>query len=100
MSKKITKWKTSNGEIFSYQHEKDSSGPFGEDLSDHWKEFKEIKIIYKFIFMKYFLFGDDGIFAPRKIKPRILRAIYYRLLTLFRLLPNWFDTHAKLKKIK
>ena len=73
MQKKITKWKNAKGKIISYHHEIDSSGPFGEDLSNSWRNFKEIKLIYKFIFMRYFLFGDDGIFAPRKIKPRILR---------------------------
>ncbi len=95
MQKKITKWKDAKGKIISYNHEKDSSGPFGEDLKNNWRNLKEIKLIYKFIFMRYFLFGDDGIFAPRKIKPRILRAIFYRMLSLFGLSPDWFDTHAK-----
>ena len=94
-AKKITKWKDAKGKIISYHHEKHSSGPFGVDLSYSWKDLKEIKRIYKFIFTRYFLFGDDGIFAPRKIKTRILRGIFRRILSLFGLSPNWFDTHAK-----
>ncbi len=100
ISKIITKWKNNEGKIIAYHHEKDSSGPFGEDLRNNWKDLKKIKFIYKFIFMRYFLFGDDGIFAPRKIKIRILRFIYNKVLKLFFLSPDWFDTHAKLKDTK
>jgi len=95
MGKKLTKWKSLLGEKVSFRHDKNSSGPFGEDLSNNWVDFIAIKKRYKFVFLKYKLFGDDGIFAPRKIKFRILRAIYSRILFETRLGADWFDTHAK-----
>ena len=95
MQFKVTKWKNDTGEIISYRHEKDSSGPFGDDLKNNWKDFNLIKLNYKFIFLKYRLFGDDGFFAPRKINNNYLRFLYKVILFLSFLTANWYDTHAK-----
>jgi hypothetical protein len=95
MQHKVTKWENAEGKIISYRHEKDSSGPFGEDLKNSWKDFKGIKLRYRLIFLKYKLFGDDGIFAPRKIKNYYLRFLFKVALFLTFLTANWFDTHAK-----
>ena len=92
---KITKWKNTDGEIISYRHENASSGPFGEDLKNNWKNFRAVKVQYKLIFLRYKLFGDDGIFAPRKINNYYLRFFYKVFLFLTFLNPNFFDTHAK-----
>ena len=54
---------------------------------------------YKIIFIWYFLFGDDGILAPRKIKNIMLRRKYSRLLNRLRL-KDWYDTHAKREEQK
>ncbi len=95
MQEKVTKWKNAKGRIITYRHKKDSSGPFGEDLKNNWKNFKVVKLQYKLIFLRYKLFGDDGIFAPRKINNYYLRFFYRSFLTLTFLNANWFDTHAK-----
>ena len=95
MAKTTTQWVASDGKKCSLRHKKDSSGPFGGDLDESaWMSKRQAIRRYKIIFMWYFLFGDDGILAPRKIKNIILRRKYSRLLNRLRL-KDWYDTHAK-----
>ena len=94
---KTISWISDNGEMKIFHLEKDSSGPFGEDLNANWKSAKEIEREYKFIFIRYKLFGDDGLLAPRKVGNRYIRYCYSKLLGILRLSPGWYDTHARKK---
>ena len=100
MAKTITQWVASDGKKYSFKHQKDSSGPFGGDLDKSaWMSKRQAIRKYKIIFIWYFLFGDDGILAPRKIKNIMLRRKYSRLLNRLRL-KDWYDTHAKREEQK
>ena len=91
-----SKWISNNGNVKSYNHQMHSSGPFGEDLSKScWISKKQAVQRYRLIFFWYWLFGDDGIFAPRKIKNTYLRRKFSRMLNRFRM-KDWYDTHAKM----
>lgn len=65
-----------------------SSGLFGEDLPYKWINYDQILNKYKWIFIRYYLFGDYGL---------LKRTIYSKIiLYLFpKLKPGWYDTHAK-----
>jgi FkbM family methyltransferase len=92
--RKISRWNSSGGVSISFRHKKQSSGPFGPDLPEKWITRKKAIMIYKFIFFRYKFFGDDGFFAPSKIKIGVLCLLYRVFLRTFKLYPNWFDTHA------
>ena len=95
MAKTTTQWEASDGKKCSFKHHKDSSGPFGGDLDQSaWMSKRQAIRKYKLIFTCYFLFGDDGILAPRKIKNIMLRRKYSRFLNRLRL-KDWYETHAK-----
>ena len=94
MSKTTSHWLSKQGEKCSFHHQIHSSGPFGGDLDkDVWMSKKQAIRKYKFIFLCYFFFGDDGLLAPRKIKNIMLRRKYSRFLNRLRL-KDWYDTHA------
>lgn len=92
--KKQTCWISESGERVCHYHERDSSGPFGDDLKVSWKTIEEVTREYRFIFLKYRLFGDDGLLAPRKLRSSFVRSIYSKILSAFYLSPGWYDTHA------
>lgn len=83
---------SNEGVYVGYQFREGSSGLFGADLPDKWKDDKQIFHQYKFIFLQYRLFGDYGklrrTFAG-KVLSRILRML------LRKPIPGWYDTHAK-----
>ena len=90
-----TSWISGKGEKEIFYHERDSSGPFGDDLNAKWKSAREIEKAYRIIFLRYKFFGDDGLLAPRKVSNKYLRYFYRKLLSIFQLSPGWFDTHAR-----
>jgi FkbM family methyltransferase len=79
-----------------YQFQDGSSGLFGEDLPNRWKNYHQVINDYRSIFLLYKLFGDNGKLSQYtigKIFTKILRRILWKL---FRIpLPGWYDTHAK-----
>lgn len=81
------------GEPFTFVFEKDSSGPFGEDLQQPWLSAEACLAAYREIFKLYRRFGDKSLF--RRI-PGGLHA--RRLLQMLwgHPLPGWYDTHAAL----
>jgi FkbM family methyltransferase len=92
--KKVSRLVAPDGRIELFRHKRHSSGPFGEDLHVKWMSYDKAIDKYRMIFVKYQLFGDDGIFSPRKIKLRFVRRLYVYALLILQLLPGWFDTHA------
>ena len=91
---KVTKWIDENGKKCLFKHKKHSSGPFGDDLGkDNWLTYEEAIEKYKKIFLLYKLFGDNGIFSPKKIKYSFLRRVYIFILSILKL-SDWYDTHA------
>lgn len=82
-----------NGNPFSFVFEKDSSGPFGEDLRQQWLTADACMNAYRDIFQKYATFGDRSLFrkVPGGLKLRKLLEI-----VAGRPLPGWYDTHAAL----
>lgn len=80
------------GVYAGYKFKEGSSGLFGTDLSNKWKDDKQILAQYKHIFLQYRLFGDYGILTKTragKIFTNTLRKILHKPL------PGWYDTHAK-----
>jgi FkbM family methyltransferase len=63
-----------------------ASGPFGEEAPGDWLTADEAIEVYKPIFVRYALVGDDP------IAPRWLRSAAWRLGVR----ADWYDTHAKL----
>jgi FkbM family methyltransferase len=82
-----------NGKPFTFTFEKDSSGPFGEDLRRPWLSADECMTAYREIFKFYKTFGDRSLF--RKI-PGGLRLRKLLEIVWGRPLPGWYDTHAAL----
>jgi FkbM family methyltransferase len=68
-----------------HRFERGSSGLFGEELPGKWLTTRQAIWRYRFIFLRYRLFGDLG-------KLRIL----LRVPGLRRLEAPWYDTHARL----
>lgn len=87
---------TLDGREFQYTFGRDSSGPFGNDVSQPWLTFEEVLQEYKNIFFRYRLFGDRSPYA--KLPYRIQRLIgkFYKRGTVYQGLPGWYDTHASL----
>jgi len=72
------------GRYVAHQFEPGSSGPFGEELPGHWLSMEEAIRAYQRVFLRYWLFGDEG---------KLNRVP--RLCNLSRL-SGWYDTHAAL----
>jgi len=83
---------TKEGYYVSYLFQKGSSGLFGEDLPNKWKDYKQIVNEYKFIFLQYKLFGDYGKLNKYFIG-KVLRTVLSILLR--KPIPGWYDIHAK-----
>lgn len=91
---KVTGWRDASGAMVEFRHKRDSSGPFGADLKGSgWITAEQALQKYRLIFLLYKLFGDDGLFAVRKVRPRWLRSFYARVLRTLHL-KDWYDTHA------
>ena len=86
-----------SGKPFTFVFEKDSSGPFGEDLRQPWLSADACMTAYKEIFKLYRIFGDQSLF--RKI-PGGLRLRKLLEILWGRPLPGWYDTHAALPTAK
>jgi FkbM family methyltransferase len=75
-----------------------SSGLFGRELGDKWKSKDQILRQYRFIRLRYYLLGDDGIMSKWKFRGSSrLRSLIVSLLSLFTkaTVPGWYDTHAR-----
>jgi hypothetical protein len=59
------------GRYSEHQFEHGASGLFGEELSGPWLSKKEALRLYRKIFIRYRLHGDDGILARS-------RAVFFR----------------------
>lgn len=80
------------GCYMGYHFHQGSSGLFGTDLPYQWKDKKQILNEYKFIFLKYKLFGDSG-----KLRKYFVGRVLRKLLSMLlrKPMPGWYDTHAK-----
>jgi FkbM family methyltransferase len=77
-----------NGAAFIY--EPGSSGLFGRDLPGRWLTRREALLKYRLIFLRYYLFGDDG-----RINGWWITKILRRIPVLGQVtLTGWYDTHA------
>jgi FkbM family methyltransferase len=67
-----------------------SSGLFGEEAPGRWLSRRAALAIYRLIFLRYFLGGDDGLLRRH-------RALFLPRLAIRALLgpPGWYDTHAR-----
>jgi FkbM family methyltransferase len=80
-----------SGKPFTFVFERDSSGPFGEDLRQPWLSADGCMAAYREIFKLYRVFGDASLF--RKF-PGGLRVRKLLEIVSGRSLPGWYDTHA------
>ena len=80
------------GQPLAYEFPDHASGPFGADLPGPWRGRAEALRLYRRVFASYALFGRN---APLR---QLLGARALRVLSrlLRRLLPGWYDTHARL----
>jgi FkbM family methyltransferase len=86
------------GKYVAQRFEDGSSGLFGLDLEDQWKSRHEILRQYRFIWLGFFLLGDDGIMIKWKFRGSDrLRSLAQRVVRhLTRAaVPGWYDTHAR-----
>jgi FkbM family methyltransferase len=69
-----------------------SSGAFGEEAPGGWLTERQALRLYKFIFLRYKLFGDDAFIRRIDLRGPVI----WRLAPLLALLPKnvWYDTHA------
>ena len=74
------------GRYVEHQFEEGSSGLFGEELPGAWLSKGEALRLYRKIFLRYRLYGDDGVLNYSALGRRILR--YWRPGA------GWYDTHA------
>lgn len=81
-----------DGTRASYTFEADASGAFGADVGP-WVTRETALAIYRGIFRRYRLFGDDSLLR-RTLLGRRVRAKVEQALG--RPLPGWYDTHATL----
>lgn len=77
-----------NGAAFVY--EPGSSGLFGRDLPGRWLTRREALLRYRLIFLRYYLFGDDGRMKHWWITKVLRRIPLVRRATVY----AWHDTHA------
>lgn len=75
------------GRCVDHQFENGASGLFGEESPGEWMDEAEAVRIYRSIFLRYKLFGDDSIVLAKRVLRRL------------RLIPNvgWYDTHATMR---
>lgn len=73
------------GKYVAWRFEHMSSGMFGDEAPGRWMSAREALALYRSIFLRYRMFGDDG--RLRGTRRGIL------LQTLLRG-PGWYDTHA------
>lgn len=80
------------GRYINYEFKAGATGLFGKDLPGEWVGYSYAIQHYKWIFMGYKLFGDNG-----KITNKFLRKIAFKVLRIFtkQPVPGWYDTHAK-----
>ncbi len=69
-----------------------SSGPFGADLPESWKDLKGILREYRWIFFLYKIFGDNSV-INRFFVSKFAKELVSRLVKIP--LPGWYDTHAR-----
>jgi len=69
-----------------------SSGLFGADLPDKWKDYKQMYKQYKFTSLVCDYFADNGKLGKSFLGKCFRKGV--RIL-LFRQIPCWYDTHAK-----
>jgi FkbM family methyltransferase len=67
-----------------HRFEPGSSGLFGEELPGKWLTTRQAIRRYRFIFLRYHLFGDFGILRMLLRVPRFRKTLK----------PPWYDTHA------
>ena len=85
------------GNTIDYSFKQGSSVLLGKDLPFAWKTDKEIIRQYRFIFILYKLFSDYALLT----RFRVGRKVIYLLNSAFnRVIPGWYDTHAKHSSIK
>ena len=75
-----------------YHFQEGSSGLFGADLPDKWKDYGSIISQYKKILFSYKLFGDYGK-ANNYAIGRLFQSVLSKRLRMP--MPGWYDTHAK-----
>ena len=80
------------GEEVQHVFESGSSGPFGRELLCQWNSRRVAVWHYRWVFLLYWLFGDDGL--SRNIPLAWRFPTLYRTLT-GKPLPGWYDTHAR-----
>jgi FkbM family methyltransferase len=80
------------GRDIEYQHARDSSGPFGRELTGTWQSRGGIKGTYRRIFLGYRFFGNDTFMRTNRFARKIW--LYLQRKT-GRAIPGWFDTHAR-----
>lgn len=72
-----------------------ASGAFGEEVPGKWKSAREAIKMYRKIFWRYRLFGDNGVLTKVNWnRPLLWRLRRYLPKTLP--IPDWYDTHAAL----
>lgn len=72
------------GRYLEHKFERGSSGLFGEELPGRWLTRRQAIRRYRFIFLRYRLFGDSGMLRILLRVPRLGRI----------LAAPWYDTHA------
>ncbi len=86
------------GKYVDQHFEAGSSGLFGLELESKWKSRREILRQYRFIRLKYFLLGHDGIMRKWRFRgSHQLRSLTSRVIGLFThsAVVGWYDTHAR-----
>ena len=68
-----------------------ASGLFGEEAPGRWMPNWRAILFYRWVFLKYWLVGNDGLFANLHRRPHLRN--WPRLRQFLH--PGWYDTHAK-----
>ena len=79
------------GRYVDHHFENGASGLFGEEAPGEWMDESEAVSVYRSIFLRYRLFGDDGIVHRLVLPERILRHFDLRPTV------GWYDTHATMR---
>ena len=74
------------GRYVDHHFEIGASGLFGEEAPGKWMNELEAIKIYRSIFFRYKLFGDDGLVRRSELAQRYLRRLVESV--------GWYDTHA------
>ena len=81
------------GCVVGRRFEVGTTGLFGADLPQEWKDYNDTLREYKFIFFGYRLFGDYGVLRKYFLGEALRRVLCHLLRTPS--FPGWYDTHAK-----